>query len=240
MTGSTQSSHAPKSKSDAQDQSDHTADAADLNADALIRSVMIAQKRDANQDILPELEPAPEVQEEQPIKHPRRRFGLRRAQKTEPSASLDTPPTADASKPRAKSSVLSRMRKVGTFRPSPKLMFCVAVAAIVFIRPWLIPITLFLTFLIVLITYLSLGPDRVAELVVSFWRRLQARKPEFAEDLRARAERMAVRIDAVLDRLPDKWTSGIYLPDFSRPTETPDDLPDPFERLAREARREGV
>ena len=50
-----------------------------------------------------------------------------------------------------------------------------------------------------------------------------------------RAEAMAVRIDAALDRMPGKWADGVHVPDFSRPDPAEADRPDPFERLAKEA-----
>ena len=67
----------------------------------------------------------------------------------------------------------------------------------------------------------------MAELVVSAWQRLHARRPELAETIRQRAEMMAERIDAVLDRLPGSWSDQIHVPDFSRNQDIATDRPDP-------------
>jgi hypothetical protein len=46
------------------------------------------------------------------------------------------------------------------------------------------------------------------------------------------------RIDVVLDKLPERWTEGIYLPDIdgSETQAVSDDQPDPFDRLTEQAR----
>ena len=249
MTGPAQSPHLPHSAQELKGKPGIALDMpedVDLSADTLIRKVMVAQKREANQDVLPDILPSDDAAETKPIRHPRKLFKLRRKDRSEtPKPKTPKPkgavkPNQDAPKARPPAWLKPVVKSVANFRPTPKQMFFVAVAVIFYLRPWLIPITFLLTFLTVLIGYLSLGPDRVAELVVTNWRRLHARKPEFAENLRARAEAMAIRIDAFLDRLPEKWTDGLYVPDFSRSDQKDADLPDPFERLAREAQQSGT
>ena len=205
------------------------AQAAEQTADVLIREVMIEQKRRDSHDALPDLETDTPETQAAPIKHPRRMLRKTRAVPSDENAQN----TAGLPS-RALSSLFSA---VGSYRPSRRHLIFAVLAAIMYFRPWLIPITLFIAFWCVLIGYLTLGPDRVAELVVGAWQRLHARRPELAETLRQRAEATATRIDAALDRVPGSWTDGLHVPDFSAPDPEVENRPDPFERLANEAQR---
>ena len=197
---------------------------ADQNADVLIREVMIEQKRRDSHDALPNLAAAAREEQAAPIKHPRRLFN---------KAKAETPAEASPETSGKNSQTLSAL--IRGYRPSRKHLIFGALVVIMYFRPWLIPVTLFITFWVVLIGYLTLGPDRVAELVVGAWQRLHARRPELAETIRQRAEAMATRIDAALDRVPGSWTDRLHVPDFSEPDPSVADRPDPFERLAKEA-----
>jgi hypothetical protein len=43
---------------------------------------------------------------------------------------------------------------------------------------------------------------------------------------------MSKLISGIVERLPDKWTTGLYLPDFEEPAELPDKMQsEPFDRL---------
>lgn len=199
----------------------------------LIREVMVDQKRRDSHAALPQLKGDSPKDQAAPIKHPRRLF-----RKSKP-APIDAAPSAKGAS--LSRSLLRGVRALfdmlRTYRPSRKHLIFAAFIAIMYVRPWLIPITLFIAFWVVLIAYLTLGPDRVAEIVVGAWQKLRVRKPELAETFRQRAEATALRVDAALDRLPGSWTDGVHVPDFSKPDATVADRPDPFDRLAREAQR---
>lgn len=205
----------------------------DVTADALIREVMVAQKRHDSHAALPDLEKNAEVPRSAPVKHPRRLF--KKAQpvsKEVPSTAENTPSPGFLSR-----TLRAAFDAICGYRPSRKHLIVAAIIAVLYFRPWLIPITLFIVFLSVLIAYLTLGPDRVAELVVGAWQRLRLRRPELAETIRQRAEAAALRIDAALDRVPGSWTDGLHVPDFSEPDPAVANRPDPFDRLAKEAQR---
>lgn len=207
---------------------------ADRTADVLIREVMVEQKRHDNHAVLPELEKPTakaRVADEKTarVKHPRRLFK---------KAPVEASVADDASSPGSLAKGLNTaFGMIRGYRPSRKHLFFAAIAVIIYVRPWLIPITLFVAFWVVLIGYLTLGPDRVAELVVNLWQRLHARRPELAETIRQRADKMASRIDTALDRVPGSWTDSLHVPDFSEPERAVADRPDPFDRLAKEAQR---
>lgn len=49
------------------------------------------------------------------------------------------------------------------------------------------------------------------------WQRFAARHPKTAESLRRTADRIALRLDRVLDLLPAHWAESLALPDLSQP-----------------------
>jgi len=121
---------------------------------------------------------------------------------------------------------------VMSYRPEPRHIALLLLAIIVLSMPWLIPVLLLLGLIILLISYLTLGHDRASELVSSWHGWLARRDPQGAETIRSRAERVSTRLSTWAQYLPDRWTSGLYLPDFSPPDETEEKLADdPFNRL---------
>ena len=124
-----------------------------------------------------------------------------------------------------------------SYRPTPRQMAILLVAVIALTMPWLIPVLVLLGLIIVVISYLSFGHDRSAELVAGWYEWLARHNPQGAEQLRARAERISARLAIWSEYLPESWTNGLYLPDFALPGEVPEKLADdPYERLAGEPR----
>ena len=237
MSGLENTSQTPSDTQRATDVSQGTNAAvgdADATADILIRQMMVAQKREVSREVLPELVPGADEADAEPIKHPRKLFQKAR---TTDKPKAQSKPEAKMGPAKFKRNLKNAVAYVGSYRPSRKFAFFALIAAVVYVRPWLIPITLFVAFWVVLIGYLTLGPDRVAELVVGAWQKLHARRPELAENIRHRAQAMAERIDAVLDRMPGSWSDQIHVPDFSPNQNIAADRPDPFDRLAKEAQR---
>lgn len=204
-----------------------SSEAADAAADDLIRMVMADQARGTGAAAEATTEGAAK-----PIRHPRRLF-----RKSAPASATGTAKPGRTVRDKMIGPMGAALARVGGYRPTRKHVFFAVLAVIFLVRPWLIPVTLFIAFWACLIAYLTLGPDRVAELVVGGWRWLHVRRPELAETIRQRAEAMAIRIDAFLDRMPANWTEGLYVPDFSTPDAGADERPDPFDRLAKESPR---
>jgi len=120
-----------------------------------------------------------------------------------------------------------------SYRPTPRHMAILLVVIIALTMPWLIPVLFLMGLIVVVISYLSLGHDRTTELVTGWYGWLMNRDPQGAEQLRGRAERVSARLAIWAGYLPQRWTAGLYLPDFARPDEVPDKMADdPFERLA--------
>ena len=131
----------------------------------------------------------------------------------------------------------SFVQAVKEFRPTRKQIALAVFAGIMLWRPWLIPGLVFVIFWVSLIGYLTLGPDRVAEIAQSRWEWFNARYPDRAARVLGKMQRGADRMEGWLARLPERWTDGIYMPDLGRseieggPKNT---KPDPFDRLAAE------
>lgn len=141
-------------------------------------------------------------------------------------------PTATSKRPwHGRGNPLARLRGV---RPGPRHLAWAALGLTALIYPLLFPLLVILTALVVGIVYLTLGPDRIAELLASGWDRLARRRPDLAERLRQRADRFAMRFDALLKHLPDSWAEALALPDLSGGDlrrGADDKRPDPFDRL---------
>lgn len=121
-----------------------------------------------------------------------------------------------------------------------RLLIAAPFVLIMLWKPWLIPGVILVTFWGAVALLAVLGGERLSEMFVRFYLWLNQRNPARAERVRDRADRLAMRLDALLDRLPEGWTEGLYMPDFSRASltgEALDDRPDPFDRIAAEAQR---
>lgn len=152
-------------------------------------------------------------------------------------AALNAAPLAQSPHAHAATLIQRALTSVKEFRPTKKQIALFVLAVVVIWRPWLVPLLLFVALFSALIAYLTLGPDRVAELIAARWEWFQKRYPERAEIVLGKAQRGADRLDAWLAKLPEKWTDGVYLPDLGRSDadgKPLDDKPDPFDRLAAE------
>lgn len=189
------------------------------SADDLIRSVMAAQKREVNRQALPPLEPA----------EPEGRGDVYMTRQS-PSARLMARLT------RRRRPAKGHLARIRAYRPKRGHVVLAALALGLYLWPLLILGSLVLIILIGLIYYLSMGPDKIGEQMRGAWDWLQRNHPDRAERLRLRSDCFALKLDRILDRLPDHWADKLALPDFSQPSEQKrnlDDLPDPFERLKR-------
>ena len=134
------------------------------------------------------------------------------------------------------------MRRLWAFArahpPTRKQILFGALVLLILLRPWLVFWVVLLTLVFLVIVYLSLGPDACAEKTVKSYQWIAGKWPETAEKLRRSASTLFKRIGVLLDKLPERWTEGIYLPDFdvSETQAVSDDQPDPFDRLAEQAR----
>ncbi len=117
------------------------------------------------------------------------------------------------------------------FQPSWRLSALLLLAAVVIAWPWLIPGGVALVALTLVITWLTLGPDRASELAAGGYARFARRFPERAAAITAAARRIAAW-------LPERWTGGVAGAGTDADPETQAKLArDPFDRLADEMSR---
>lgn len=115
---------------------------------------------------------------------------------------------------------------------APRLLSILFLLALIILKPGFV-LFLFLMFVLVgLVLYFSFGPDQVESFAIERFRRLRERDSDAAEKLRHRAAKASKTLSMIVDRLPDKWTAGLHLPDFEYPPELPEKMKsDPFDRL---------
>lgn len=155
-----------------------------------------------------------------------------------PRLKLPKPSLKRAAEPSARKTQMNRQDAV----QYAKLAGLVAGALIIFFKPWVLPLVLFVLLWLSLILFLVLGGARISELLQAGWRGYARRRPEASARMLARLQRSADRVDGLLARLPEKWADGIYTPDLGRSTSewsaaaVADLAEDPFDKLAaREA-----
>ena len=137
---------------------------------------------------------------------------------------------------RALASMFANARKVLlSYRPRPRHIALLMLGVIVLSMPWLIPVLILLGLVMTMVSYLTLGHDRSAELIARWYGWLARRNPQGAERFRSTAARVSARLSVWAGYLPESWTSGLYLPDFAHPDDASEKLSgDPFDRLARD------
>lgn len=202
--------------------------------DEAIRNMLIAEAEDADAKPEPTREiPAtlpveePIVVSQPPVAH------VGRAKRPEFEELAEQEPPRPAFRQRLWAAVLGFVRRPD----APRLLAFTLLAVFLIYKPWQVLILALLALVAGLVTYFSLGPDRCAELVVGWFQRLQARDPVKAEQVRGRAMRTSARLSKALSRLPERWTAGLYLPDFQPDGDMPEKMKnDPFDRLDAEVR----
>ncbi|MHA6262691.1 hypothetical protein ACXYMO_05780 [Arenibacterium sp. CAU 1754] len=126
-------------------------------------------------------------------------------------------------------------------RPDRIYLFLIAFAVIFFLPVWVVPTVLLFTIMTLAIIYLSLGPDRITEIVLNRYATLKENNPEKAEATRVWAHDFSRRLERLVAKLPESWTQGLYLPTFEEDVD-PDEkfAQDPFERLAQQSQAPSV
>ncbi|UWQ04489.1 hypothetical protein [Aliiroseovarius crassostreae] len=115
---------------------------------------------------------------------------------------------------------------------TPRVLAIALIAAVTVAHPLFILALLLVAGMVAAITYFSVGPEAVDAFIIRRFQRLKARDPAKAEQLYSRAVRGIDLLNKGIDRLPERWTQGLYLPDLN-PEQTPPEKmrEDPFARL---------
>jgi hypothetical protein len=110
--------------------------------------------------------------------------------------------------------VTQRFARLRALRPSRRQSVWAAVGLIVLLRPAWVVLTLVLGVFVMLGMVVAFGADRVWSGSVGLLKWYTGRAPERGVRLAARIDRFACRWDSLLDRFPDGWVDGLYLPDL--------------------------
>ncbi|MFA3916243.1 hypothetical protein [Ruegeria hyattellae] len=103
------------------------------------------------------------------------------------------------------------------------------------LQPGVVVFLFLIAVLIGFVLYFSFGPDRAQDWVRNRYLGLRERDPDGAERIRRRAAVASKKLSEIVEKLPERWTAGLYLPDFEEPEELPEKFKtDPFERLANQ------
>ncbi|KPN61746.1 hypothetical protein AKJ29_03850 [Aliiroseovarius crassostreae] len=115
---------------------------------------------------------------------------------------------------------------------TPRVLAIALIAAVTVAQPLFILALLLVAGMVAAITYFSVGPEAVDAFIIRRFQHLKARDPAKAEQLYSRALRGIDLLNKGIDRLPERWTQGLYLPDLT-PEQTPLEKmrEDPFARL---------
>ena len=115
---------------------------------------------------------------------------------------------------------------------TPRVLAIALIAAVTVAHPLFTLALLLVAGMVAAITYFSVGPEAVDAFIIRRFQRLKARDPAKAEQLYSRAVRGIDLLNKGIDRLPERWTQGLYLPDLN-PEQTPPEKmrEDPFARL---------
>lgn len=125
-------------------------------------------------------------------------------------------------------------------RPAlPGLRHVVLCAGLVFllVYPLVAAAVMLLPLCTGIVVYLTLGPDRSAETLAALWEILARRRPALARSLQQHGDALALKYDALLDRVPGRWADALARRDLARAPRChpPDAGPDPFDRLRQPA-----
>jgi hypothetical protein len=132
--------------------------------------------------------------------------------------------------------VLTRTVRFFKRPDAPRWLALVTLMVAIAAWPWTVATLVGVALAGAAITWFTLGPDRASELVAEWHANLARRDPDAAESLRRRAALVTRVIAGIADKLPERWTAGLYLPDFEPEREMPDKMKDdPFDRLSRHA-----
>ncbi len=122
--------------------------------------------------------------------------------------------------------------KLPRYRPTVRQVALATGILVMVVKPWLLPILLVLVLAILLVSYWTLGHDRSVEVGVRAMEVFRKYCPELAARVEGRARNGLRRVNAMVEKLPEKWTEGLYLPDLEPAPDKPEKMQnDPFDRL---------
>lgn len=127
--------------------------------------------------------------------------------------------------------VAKARRRFGGYRPRWSHNLAILLLAAFVYSPLGTTYLLAMTVAVTLILYWSFGPDRFAAGLGKIFRGYRRISPTGAAALQDWGNRCSDRVQRIADRLPERWTQGLYLPTFGDEDEVELDTIEPFDRL---------
>lgn len=128
--------------------------------------------------------------------------------------------------PRAASGVAGAIgpvaRHLRVFRPNIRHVLLAMTALMLVLRPQWVLIGILVVIVLGLGAFILVGADRVWRGVFVWLAALDVRDPTRAVRVRGRLDHVACCWDAILDRFPERWVNGLYMPDLQAGTLTDD------------------
>lgn len=132
--------------------------------------------------------------------------------------------------------VAGAKRKIGGYRPRWSHNLAILMLAAFVYSTLGTAMAVALVLAVALILYWSFGPDRFTAGLAAMYRGYHRISPVGAAALQDWGNRCSARAQRLADRLPERYTQGLYLPTFGDEDEADLDAVEPFDRLVQQRR----
>ncbi len=176
---------------------------------------------------------------------PQTRASLQRRRRKQQPVSTDHVQPHEPQKLARFKAIMSKGKPVGVMLRqylTPRRLAVAVIIVALWLEPWFLPTVLVLTLFFGTLIALLLGPDRMRHYAELGWKRFERRQPQKASELRLKAMYRLNSLQRRLDKLPSRWTQGLYLPQV--PAEADHAAADSayaqrMARMAQDQRRQG-
>ncbi len=127
-------------------------------------------------------------------------------------------------------------RKITGYQPCWSHNLMILSLAVIIYSPVGVALTLALVCVVALALFWLVGSNRLRAMGGACFRLYSWALPTQADHLLTWSNRFSDRTQGLVDRLPNSWSQGMYLPSFSSEPQEDLDLIDPFDRLLEERR----
>lgn len=137
--------------------------------------------------------------------------------------------------PKAEALAATRRKVIG-YQPCWSHNLMILSLAVIIYNPVGVALSLTLVSVTSVALYWLVGSDRLRAMGGSCFRLFSWALPTQADHVLTWSNDFSDRIQKRVDRLPRRWTQGVYLPSFSNQPQEEQDLIEPFDRLLAERR----
>jgi len=182
-------------------------------------------------------QPSPKPKKPKKIQKPARRPREKRSQNQLPKGdkpiSFGIPITRPLARKARQFSIIlaNKMFAFLSRKDAPRILAAALIVMTIITNPWFVIGLFFLLAAITGLIAYGLGADRCSRLISARFAKLKKQNPEKADILLTRAIFLRNGLERLLDKLPEDWTRGLYLPELEETTDQPLPDADPFQKL---------